>query len=272
MLRRQRTGSVLCPSCGKLVGVNDEVCLNCGRKRPGMWGLTSVVRRLGKDLGFVQAVILGNAFLYLAMLAVDPHHIGMSGLFSMGAPSQYALIRFGAAGAIPVFGLGHWWALLSAGWLHASLLHIAFNLYWIRFLAPETAELYGPSRMVIVYTVSSITGFLASSLLGSPFTVGASAPILGLLGALVYYGRRTGSSVVSRTAWSYALYMIVFGFLMRGTDNWAHLGGFVGGFLAGVLLDPRKPETGNHMTAAVICLALTVASIVASLVVPLPFR
>jgi rhomboid protease GluP len=196
----------------------------------------------------------------------------MSGLFSMGAPSQYALIRFGAAGAIPVFGLGHWWALLSAGWLHASLLHIAFNLYWIRFLAPETAGLYGASRMVIIYTVSSITGFLASSLLGSPFTVGASAPILGLLGALVYYGRRTGSSVVSRTAWSYAIYMIVFGFLMRGTDNWAHLGGFVGGLLAGVLLDPRKPETGNHMFAAVICLVLTVASIVASLVVPLPFR
>ena len=65
MLRRQRSGSILCPSCGKLVGVNDDVCLNCGRRRPGMWGLTSLVRGLGKDLGFVQAVIVGNAFLYV---------------------------------------------------------------------------------------------------------------------------------------------------------------------------------------------------------------
>jgi hypothetical protein len=53
-------------------------------------------------------------------------------------------------------------------------------------------------------------------------------------------------------------------------DNWAHLGGFAGGFLAGLLLDPRKPESGNHAAAAVVCLALTVASIVASLVVPIP--
>jgi rhomboid protease GluP len=271
MLKRQRTGSVLCPSCGKLVGVNDDVCLNCGRKRPGMWGLTSAVRGLGKDLGFVQAVIIGNAFLYVAMLVVDRENIQMGGLFSIGAPSQYAMFRFGASGHFPVFVLGRWWTLLSAGWLHGGLLHIGFNLYWIRFLAPETAELYGPARTVIIYSISSITGFLASSLLGVPLTLGASAPILGLLGALVYYGRRTGSSVVGRTAWSYALLMIVFGFVMGGrTDNWAHLGGFVGGFLAGVLLDPRKQESGNHRLAAVICLAMTVASIVASLVSQAP--
>jgi rhomboid protease GluP len=272
MLNRRRSGSTLCPSCGKLVGVNDDVCLNCGRKRPGMWGLTSLLRGVGKDMGLVQAVMVGNAFLYVAMLVSDPRHIGMSGLFDMGAPSPYALIRFGAAGFIPVFAMGRWWSLLSAGWLHGSLLHIAFNLYWIRFLAPETAEHYGASRTVIIYSLSSITGFLASSLLGSPLTVGASAPILGLLGALVYYSWRTGHSAVGRMAWSYALFMIVLGFLGSHTDNWAHLGGFAGGFLAGALLDPRKAETGNHTLAAMICLLLTVASVVASLVVPLPGR
>src|SRR3954463_4435895 len=102
MFGRQRSGSILCPSCGKLVGVNDEVCLNCGRKRPGMWGLTSAVRGLGKDLGFVQAVIIGNAFLYVAMLVVDPSHIGRGSLFTMVSPSQESLLRFGASGAIPV--------------------------------------------------------------------------------------------------------------------------------------------------------------------------
>jgi rhomboid protease GluP len=268
MLRRQRTGSVLCPSCGKLVGVNDDVCLNCGRKRPGMWGLTSLVHGLGKDLGFVQAVIFGNAFLYLAMLAVDPSHIQMGSLFSIGTPSQESMIRFGASGYYPVVVFGRWWTLLAAGWLHGGLLHIGFNLYWIRFLAPQTAEFYGAARTVIVYTISSITGFLASTLMHVPLTLGASAPILGLLGALVYYSRRTGSSAVGRMAWSYALFMLVFGFLMPGVDNWAHLGGFAGGFLAGFLLDPRKAETGNHSVVAIICLALTVASVVASIVIP----
>jgi rhomboid protease GluP len=277
MLRRPRTGSTLCPSCGKLVGVNDEVCLNCGRRRPGMWGLTAVLRHLGKDMGFVQAVIVGTAFLYVAMLLVDPGGIRMGGLLSIGSPSRQSLLRFGASGAIPVFGLHRWWTVLSAGWLHAGLLHIGFNLYWIRLLAPEAAEIYGAGRMVIVYTIASIAGFLASSVAfflpffgGAAFTVGASAPILGLLGALVYYGRSTGSSVVGRTAWYYAVFMIVFGFVLPGVDNWAHLGGFAGGYLGGVLVDPRKPETGNQIAVAVICLLLTAASIVASLVVPIP--
>lgn len=277
MFRRPRTGSTLCPSCGKLVGINDEVCLNCGRKRPGLWGLTSVLRNLGKDMGFVQVVMVGTAFLYVVMLVVDPEGIRMGGLFSIGAPSGESLLRFGASGAYPVFAFNRWWTVLSAGWLHGGLLHIGFNLYWIRLLAPGTAELYGAGRMVIIYTVSCIVGFLASSaafflpfLRGAGLTVGASAPILGLLGALVYYGRRTGSSIVGRQAWSYALFMIVFGFLMPNVDNWAHLGGFAGGYLAGMLVDPRKPETGNHVAAAVVCLILTVASIVASLVVPLP--
>jgi rhomboid protease GluP len=277
MLGRRRTGSTLCPSCGKLVGVNDEVCLNCGRKRPGMWGLTVVLRHLGKDMGFVQAVIVGTAFLYVAMLVVDPAGIRMSGLFSIGAPSNQSLLRFGAAGGIPVFLLHRWWTVLSAGWLHGSLLHIAFNLYWIRLLAPDTAELYGAGRMVIVYTVASVCGFLASSaafflpfLGGAGLTVGASAPILGLLGALVYYGRRAGSSIVGRQAWSYAIFMIVFGFVMPRTDNWAHLGGFAGGYLGGMLVDPREPETGNQIAVAVVCLILTAASIVASLVMPVP--
>ena len=90
----------------------------------------------------------------------------------------------------------------------------------------------------VASTAASIGGFAASSLVqslgwGGLVTVGASAPILGLLGAMVAYGRRTGSGVVGRTAWSYALYMIVFGFLMRRVDNAAHIGGFAAGFLAG---------------------------------------
>lgn len=278
MFRKQKTGSVICPSCGKLVSANAEECPYCGRKYPGMFGFTSVLRNLGKDAGFVQAVIVGTAFLYLATLVVDPGGIRMGGLMSIGSPSTEALLRFGAAGALPVFGLDRWWTLLSAGWLHGGLLHIGFNLYWVRSLAPETAELYGPGRMVVLYTLSSVAGFLTSSvfqyylpgLSGGLLTVGASAPILGLLGAMVAYGRRTGSTIVGRQAWSYAIFMIALGFLMRGVDNWAHIGGFIGGFLTGMALDPRRPERGNDLALALVCLVLTVASVVASLVVPVP--
>jgi rhomboid protease GluP len=275
MFGRQRTGSVLCPSCGKLVGVSEKECPYCGRRNPGMFGLNAWLRRLGRDMGFVDAVIGGCALLYVLMLVADPQGIQTRGLLSLLAPSPLSLVRFGASGRFPVYVLGHWWTLLSAGWLHAGLLHIGFNLYWVRYLAPAIATLYGPSRMVIIYTVSSVTGFLLSSSLGlfglgAVLTVGASAPILGFVGALVYYGRRSGSRAIGGQAWSYAITMILFGFLMPGVDNFAHIGGFAGGYLAGRLLDPLRPERGDHQVAALICLALTAASVVASLVIPLP--
>nr|MDP9122504.1 rhomboid family intramembrane serine protease [Acidobacteriota bacterium] len=258
----------------RLVGVGDDRCLNCGRRNPGMWGFTSLVGRLGRDMGFVQAAIGGCSLLYLMMLVVDPSAIGRGGIFGFLGPSNESLLRFGASGAIPVFGFNRWWTLLSAGWLHAGLLHIGFNLMWIRQLAPDTAELYGPGRMVIIYTVSSVAGFLLSSVMGlllhPQITVGASAPIFGLLGALVLYGRRAGSRSIGSQAWSYASFMFVFGFFFPGIDNWAHLGGFAGGYLTARLLDPMKPERGDHLSVAIVCLVLTALAVVASLVVPVP--
>jgi len=289
--QRKRTGSILCPSCGKLVGVNDEQCFYCGRKKPGMWGLTTVLANLGRELPFEKVVVGGCIFLYLAMLAVmmvdDPESIQImqGGIFNLLAPGNEALVRFGAAGAWSVFVFDRWWTLLSAGWLHGNLLHIAFNVYWIRLLAPATSDLYGASRMIVIYTVSTIVGFLISSgvgayvllgrnmpwleglgLGGSHLTVGASAPILGLLGAAVCYGHRTGAYSASRQAWSYALFMIIFGFLMPRVDNWAHIGGFAGGYLAGLMLRPERRESPTHTGLAIACLVATAASIVASLV------
>lgn len=273
MFGSKRTGSVLCPSCGRLVGVNDEVCYNCGRRKPGMFGLTAALRSAGRTVPFDQFVIGGTVFLFLCMIAVDPAGVDVSFSFlSLLAPSNEALIRFGAAGAVPFWGYGRWWTLLSAGWLHGSLIHIAFNLSWIRVLVPGMADLYGPARMMLIYTISSAFAFFLSSTVplflpfGARMTVGASAPILGLLGAMVWYGRRTGSYTLGSQAWTWALFSILIGFILPRVDNLAHIGGFVGGYLAGIFLDPRKPERPVHVAGALVCLAATLAAIIASLV------
>jgi rhomboid protease GluP len=232
---------------------------------------------MGQDLGFVQFIMVGTIGLYLATLAASGGNIGMGGLGSLLAPSHEALSRFGQSGAVPVFVYGHWWTIFSAGWLHGSLLHIFFNLLWVRQLAPETAELYGPGRTVIIYTVSGAAGFALSSVMGlllpgvpllggAPYTVGASAPIFGLLGALVCYGRRTGSSHIWSTAWQYAIVLFVFGLFMNAVDNHAHAGGFVGGYAAALVLDPSKRERIDHLLGALACLVVTAGSIAASLI------
>jgi rhomboid protease GluP len=274
MFGKKRTGSILCPSCGKLVGISDAECLNCGRKNPGMWGLGAVFHHLRRGAWLQQVVFVGTAFLFLATLAVDPTHIGMSGILNLVSPSRESLLRFGMSGAFPIYFLERWWTIFSAGWLHGSLLHIAFNLYWVRLLIPEVAELYGTSRTLIIYTLSSAFAFFATStlgylvpVLGAGMTVGASAAIAGLVGAMVHYGRRAGSSLIRRQAWSFAISVIAIGFFIPRADHTAHIAGFIGGWLMGRILDPLKPERGNHTVVAVVCLALTLASVVASLVV-----
>ncbi len=279
---RQRTGSVICTSCGVLVGVNDATCYNCGRRNPGLWGFGPLLRSLGNDLGFVPFVIGTCAVVYVLTLISSGSAIGMRGLMSLFAPSAPALFLYGASGSLPVFGLGRWWTVLSAAWLHGSILHILFNMVGVRDLAPAVASLYGPGRMVIIYTAAAITGFGLSSfagayipnffiLRGAQFTVGASASILGLLGALVYYGRRTGSSHISSQATSWALSAALFGFLMPGIDNYAHAGGFAGGYLVAMLLDPLKPERVDHVAIALGCLFLSLVSVAASVLFGLEY-
>jgi rhomboid protease GluP len=276
---RQKWGSVVCPSCGNLVGVNDEKCLTCGRWNPGLWGFAPLLNRLGRDLGFTQFVVGACITLYALMLAMDPENISTGGFLNFLSPSPRALFLFGESGAVPVFGAGRWWTFLTAGWLHGGLLHIFFNIMWIRQLAPATSEMYGASRMVIIYTIAGITGFAASTLAavfvpflgGAGFTVGASAPIFGLLGALIYYGKRSGSSMVSSQAKSWAVTMFIFGFIMPGVDNWAHLGGLAGGYLTSRLLDPLQPERLDHLIVALVCLGVTGIAIVFSIVTGLKF-
>ena len=278
MFQRQTEGSVICTSCGVLVGVNDDRCYNCGRRNPSLWGFAPLLRSLGQDLGFGNVVVGATITLYALSLLLSGARMQMP-----LSPSTEVLFLLGASGAVPVMAYGRWWTFLTAGWLHAGPLHVLFNVLWIRQLAPVVADLYGPARMIIIYTLSGVTGFAVSTLAGiylanapfffrgAAFTVGASAPIFGLLGALVYHGRRGGSRMVGSEALSYAMMLGVFGFILPGVDNYAHAGGFGGGYLAAMLLDPLKPERIDHVAIAVVCLAASILSIVWSVIHGLQF-
>jgi rhomboid protease GluP len=281
MFRRQKTGSVLCPSCGQLVGVNDEECLNCGRKRPGLWGFTGPLRALARGDAFVPFVMWACGAVYLASLAADPSGVNFDGLGVL-SPSPASMFRFGAAGYLPVFALDRWWTPLSAGWMHGGLVHIGFNLLSIRSLGPLVAHFYGASRTILIYVLSSVCGFVASSVaqylfLGQPWplgggalTLGASASVFGLIGAVLHYGRRGGSSLIRDQAVQWIVGGLIFGFMLKGIDNWAHLGGLAGGYAVSIWLDPLKPERGDHAVMAVAALVLSLGSVIASLLIPLP--
>jgi rhomboid protease GluP len=259
------------------VGVNDAQCYTCGRRNPGLWGFSPLLRRFGNDLGFVTFVIGACVVLYMATLLLSPGAFRGRGIMSLLSPDTNVLLRFGASGRLPVFIVGHWWTVLSASWLHGSVLHIVFNMYVLNQLAPNAAEAYGPARMVIIYTVAGICGFLLTSaaayflirlplpaaLRGANVTIGASASIFGLVGAMVYYGRR-GSSAVTAIYVRWAIMMGIFGLIVPGIDNYAHAGGFAGGYLAAQWLDPFKPERIDHIVMALVCLLASALAVIAS--------
>ncbi len=279
VFQRRTSGSVVCPSCGSLVGVRDDKCYSCGRSNPGLWGFGPALRKLGADFGFAQLVIGACVTLWLLMLLlsfVAGGGIDNGNMLAALSPDPRVLFIFGESGAVPVFAARRWWTLLSAGWLHAGLLHIGMNMYWVYMMGPAITDLFGPARTVIIYTVGGVAGFLLSSIAGAllggvpipllhgaSFTVGASAPVFGLIGALYHYGRM-GSSHIKQQAMSIVVQAALFGLLMPGIDNYAHAGGFAGGYLASALLNPMSRERGDHMLIALGCLIASALSIVMS--------
>jgi rhomboid protease GluP len=263
---RQRSGSSLCYACGKLNRVDASVCFYCGRRNPGLWGFGAGIGRLIGGLDFAGLVTVVSAVAYLASLALDPRAaIVPRGVFDLLAPSGRALYALGMAGAIP-WQQGHWWTVLTAIYLHGSLLHILFNLLWVRQLVPEVEQVYGRARTVIIFTVSGVACFLLSDFVGTPFTVGASGAVFGLLSAMVWYGRRRGGvfgAAVLRQYGTWAIVLLVLGFLSgTGVNNWGHAGGLIGGLLAAFVFAPthERPEQGTDRVLAGAVLALTAAA------------
>ncbi len=282
MLGRKRTGSVVCRSCGRLVGVGEARCPHCGARSPSLFGLAPALKKLELDLGFTDVVVAACVGIYLLTLVSDPSGIVNRG-FSFLAPSAHSLLRFGASGLGPVIEFDRWWTVLSAGWLHGDVLHIFFNVMWIRSIGPLVVEAYGGARTVILYTVATAAGFLLTTVAplylsalsflmgGGGYSVGASAAIFGLLAAAVRFGHRHGQAHIARELWGWAVFLFVWGIVGgMGIDNWAHLGGFAGGWLAARLLDPVRPEKLGHVVTALVCIVATLAAIVASVLVPLP--
>src|SRR5512132_487223 len=105
MFKRQRTGSVVCASCGSLVGVNDDRCYTCGRRNPGLWGFAPLLRAFGNNFGFVELIVYGCSILYTATLLVTlllGRSVIGNGLFGLLAPEGGVAMAFGASGAVPI--------------------------------------------------------------------------------------------------------------------------------------------------------------------------
>ena len=264
---RRSTGSIVCPSCGKLNNADAPACFYCGRRNPGLWGFGPSIGRLLGGLDFTRIVTGVCIATYVLSLLLDPRTaFRLRNPFDILAPSGAALNALGMTGAY-AWALGRWWTLFTAIYLHGSLLHILFNLLWINQLAPAVEGVYGRSRLIVIFTAAGVLGFLASNWVGIAFTIGASGSIFGLLGAMVHYGQSRGGTfgvMIFRQYGMWALVLFILPFLMPGAgiNNYAHAAGFGGGYLTAMALghSDHQREQGTYKLAATACILLTALS------------
>ena len=266
---RQAQGSIVCAGCSNLVGINAERCPFCGAWRPGLFGWAPTLRAVvGNRLELIPLILGSCVTLYAVALLLQPEAIFEGGgLMSLLAPGTRALYQLGMTGGF-AWQSGWWWTLLTAIYLHGGLLHIFFNMMWIRNLGPPAAEAFGPARTFVLFNVAGATGFLVSNVMSGGPTIGASGAIFGLLAALIVYGRKRGGSLMTRQLWQWAIILGFFGFLMPGINNWAHGGGFAGGWIAAHLMgfiDERREGSGL-LIASLALIAVTAVGVALSFV------
>jgi len=240
----------MCPNCRAFITTRDKVCPYCNERV----GQRAVERRdPGALLGgfipharFVTMIILTiNVGLYLATVVFSQGGSEGGGFLNVDGRTLYA---FGAKLREAILGEGEWWRLVTAGFLHGGLLHIAMNSWVLFDLGAQVEEIYGASRFIVLYLISTVIGFLLSTFWTASLSVGASAGIMGLIGAMIALGvhnRHTSAGAAVHGMYiRWAVYMLIFG-LLPGLhiDNAAHIGGLAAGFSVAYLAGTPRVET-----------------------------
>src|SRR5579864_4933101 len=181
----------MCPHCRAFITTDDKVCPYCDTEV----GKRAVERRAPSDaLGglipqarFTTVVLmLINTGLYVATVLYTSRLGGETGF----DPSSQALFDFGAKDPRAILLFGQWWRLITAGFLHGGILHILMNMWVLFDLGAQAEEVYGTSRFLVIYLASSVAGFLVSLYWSPALSIGASAALFGLIGAMIAFGVR----------------------------------------------------------------------------------
>jgi rhomboid protease GluP len=258
----------MCPHCRAFITSSDRVCPYCNEKV----GPRAIDRRNPADV--LGGLIPHARFNTVLILVINFGLYLVTSIYSMrsgdgGAMNidPYTLVKFGAKYAPLIFERGQWWRLVTAGFLHGGLIHILMNSWVLFDLGAQVEELFGASRMWVIYFLSSVFGFLISAVWAphAP-SIGASAAVFGLIGAMIAMGishRGPMGAAIRGFYVRWAIYGLIFS-LFGPIDMAAHVGGLVAGFgvgyLAGTPRHEGSPSERVWRILAWVCVLATVVS------------
>ncbi|MCE9566216.1 MAG: rhomboid family intramembrane serine protease [Planctomycetes bacterium] len=190
--------------------------------------------------------------------------------------SEQAILDAGAMSG-PLVQAGEVWRMGSAMFLHGSPDHLIGNLIVLYILGMAAEHAYGSTQFLVLYVFAGIVGSAFSMIHGQP-SVGASGAVFGIAGGVVAFfvlhhsAFRLRDARVGTVLAIWAVYQIGLGFMNPLVDNMAHLGGFIGGFVIGIVMDrrlqggtggdPTRPGQGMALLAAIGVLFYTAINLV----------
>jgi len=257
-------GRPICPDCMTPTPVGMR-CPECSRERTRV---TQGVRSGPVLPRAVQALIAINVIVFLAETGAGAPLGGGGGgtVWFHGALYGPALT---GQNLNPFYtGTHEYWRLLTSAFLHDGLIHIGINMLSLYFVGSALEPAIGSRNFVVVYMTSLLAGSFGALLFQPAYpSIGASGAIFGIFGALIVVAHYRGIPFWQSGLGFVLLLNIVFSLSVRGISIGAHLGGLVGGLLAGWLileLDERRRKPALAMAG---CLLIAVASVIGALAV-----
>ncbi len=248
----------LCPACGTLVGSTASKCHECGASVS--FSLAAASRSLSGLLPTespVTYIILGINFLLFGVSLLATMRVG-GGFNLFGSINGQVLFRLGARQSVYILS-GELWRLVMPIFLHGSVLHIAMNTWVLMDIGPQVEEVYGSARYLFLYIATGVFSFMASSIWsllaygGGGLGIGASGALMGLIGLMLAITTRRGGTymrMIRGQLLKWVAYILVFGLLVGGIDNAAHLGGLAAGFVLGKIMADREPANADERKRA----------------------
>jgi membrane associated rhomboid family serine protease len=218
--------------------------------------------------------LLGAAPLTLALIVVN-----VAAYLLQTSDSTQVLVRGGAAGSLVAFGSieadgvlwgpavagGDWWRLITSGFLHVNVAHLATNMLSLFFVGRALESAIGWLRFGLIYLVSLAAGSLGVMIVSpGDAALGASGAIFGAAGALLVLGRASGPGMLAPGLGAMIVLNLVITFTVPDISIGAHVGGLVGGAaLAAAMLRLRRPgrlDVRRFASVAVAALAVLLAA------------
>jgi membrane associated rhomboid family serine protease len=160
---------------------------------------------------------------------------------------------------------------VTAGFLHASLVHIGFNMLLLFFLGRLLEPALGTSRFLALYFASLLAGSLGALILEpNSLGIGASGAIFGLAGATFVIARGRGMEALAGQIGFLIVFNLIFSFSARNVSIGAHIGGLIGGVICALaIVAGEKGMLGRNRRALEIVAMVAVAaiSVIASLAI-----